>query len=133
MEKEGLIRAISHIKKRKFKIEILLTDRRKQIAKCARERFPSTKHYYDIWHLAKYMYDISWFVIFQYSCISPPPPISTLTHFTSPATHARTHTHTTALRKKLDAATKEKDFELVGEWKKSVINHIYWSAVSTSN
>lgn len=26
---------------------------------------------------------------------------------------------------------KEKECELVGEWKKSLVNHLYWSAVST--
>ena len=38
-----------------------------------------------------------------------------------------------ALRKKIDALEKEKECELVGKWKKSVINHLYWSAVSTPN
>lgn len=36
-----------------------------------------------------------------------------------------------ALRRKLETVAKEKDCELVGEWMKSVINHLYWSAVST--
>ncbi len=29
------------------------------------------------------------------------------------------------------ALAKEKDCELVGEWKRSLLNHLYWSAVST--
>ena len=36
-----------------------------------------------------------------------------------------------ALRKKLEKASKLKDCDLIGRWKKSVINHLYWSAVST--
>lgn len=36
-----------------------------------------------------------------------------------------------AFGKKIDALAKEKDCELVGEWKKSLMNHLYWSAVST--
>ena len=35
------------------------------------------------------------------------------------------------LRKKMEKLAKEKDCELIGEWRKSVINHLYWSAVST--
>jgi len=38
-----------------------------------------------------------------------------------------------ALSKKIDALVKEKDCEMVGKWKKSIINHLYWSAVSTPN
>ena len=41
------------------------------------------------------------------------------------------NTHTTALKKKLDSLSKEKNCELVKDWKKSLINHLYWSAVST--
>ena len=36
-----------------------------------------------------------------------------------------------ALRQKLEIVAKERDCQLVGEWMKSVINHLYWSAVST--
>ena len=38
-----------------------------------------------------------------------------------------------ALCKKIDALEKDKECELVGKWKKSVINHLYWSAVSAPN
>lgn len=37
----------------------------------------------------------------------------------------------TAFKKKVGALAKEKDCEIVGEWKKSLVNHLYWSAVST--
>ena len=36
-----------------------------------------------------------------------------------------------AFKKKVTALAKEKDCEIVGEWKKSLVNHLYWSAVST--
>ena len=36
-----------------------------------------------------------------------------------------------AFRKKIDTLSKEKECELAGEWKKSMINHLYWPAVST--
>lgn len=53
MEKEGLVRAIKFLQKKKFKIGTLVTDRHKQIAKWVRENISSTDHRYDIWHLAK--------------------------------------------------------------------------------
>ena len=37
----------------------------------------------------------------------------------------------TGLRKKLDALSKQKDCRIVGRWLKSLINHLYWSVVST--
>ena len=31
----------------------------------------------------------------------------------------------------MEALAKQKDCELVGEWQSSLINHLYWSVVST--
>ena len=53
MEKEGLVRAIALLRKKKFKIATLVTDRHTQIAKWLRESVPSIDHRYDIWHMAK--------------------------------------------------------------------------------
>uniref|UniRef100_A0A1X7TXK2 Mutator-like transposase domain-containing protein n=1 Tax=Amphimedon queenslandica TaxID=400682 RepID=A0A1X7TXK2_AMPQE len=36
-----------------------------------------------------------------------------------------------SLRKKIEKLVKEKDCGIVGEWLKSIVNHLYWSAVST--
>ena len=58
MEKEGLIRGIQLLRKKKFKISTLVTDRHKQIAKWVKENLPSTDHRYDIWHLAKCMLNL---------------------------------------------------------------------------
>lgn len=58
MEKEGLVRAVNFLSKKKFKIESLITDRHKQIAKWSRENLSATKHYFDIWHMAKCMFGI---------------------------------------------------------------------------
>ena len=47
-----------------------------------------------------------------------------------------THTCTRFLlgfRKKVKALSKQKDCELVGNWEQSMINHMYWCVVSTSN
>lgn len=33
----------------------------------------------------------------------------------------------------MKAVAKQKDCELAGEWKRSIVNHIYWSASSTKD
>ena len=34
--------------------------------------------------------------------------------------------------KKVEKLAKQKDCELVGEWCKSMVNHLYWCAMSTA-
>ena len=36
-------------------------------------------------------------------------------------------------RKKVEKAAKKKDYELIGSWSKSMINHLYWSVMSTKD
>ena len=36
-----------------------------------------------------------------------------------------------AFHRKMEALSKEKECELVREWTKSLVSHLYWSAVST--
>ena len=55
MEKEGLVRAINHLHQKGFKIDILVTDRHKQMAKWFRENLKEADHRYDVWHVAKCM------------------------------------------------------------------------------
>ena len=55
MEKEGLSRALEHLSDKGMAIQVLVTDRHKQIAKWIRETHPEIKHYFDVWHVAKGM------------------------------------------------------------------------------
>lgn len=36
-------------------------------------------------------------------------------------------------RKKVSALAKQKDCQLVGEWERSLVNHLYWCVVSTAD
>lgn len=53
MEKEGLKRVLDFLMQKGVTIEVLVTDRHRQINKWLREQHPSITHYYDIWHVAK--------------------------------------------------------------------------------
>ena len=65
MEKEGLVRSVSFLKKKNFKVGILVTDRHKQIAKWVRENLPATTNYYDVWHVAKCKFTLFYYHAFQ--------------------------------------------------------------------
>lgn len=39
----------------------------------------------------------------------------------------------TGLGKKIDAISKGKDCAVVAQWKKSIVNHIFWCAASTDD
>lgn len=53
MEKEGLVRGIEFLRGYDFNIATIVTDRHPQVRKFMREEMPDTKHYYDVWHVAK--------------------------------------------------------------------------------
>ena len=53
MEKEGLNRVLKFLKEQGLTVEMLVTDRHKQINKWLRESHPEITHYYDVWHVAK--------------------------------------------------------------------------------
>ena len=53
MEKEGLNRVLNFLKEQGLTVEVLVTDRHKQINKWLCESHPEITHYYDVWHVAK--------------------------------------------------------------------------------
>lgn len=53
MGKEGFVRSINFLNDKGIKIEQIITDRHVQIVKHIREEMPNTKHYFDVWHVAK--------------------------------------------------------------------------------
>ncbi|KAL5011915.1 hypothetical protein ScPMuIL_010466 [Solemya velum] len=53
MEKEGLIRCVDWLKSEELDVSTVVTDRNMQIQKWIRENMSTTKHYYDVWHVAK--------------------------------------------------------------------------------
>ena len=53
MEKEGLQSVLNFLQQQGLTVEVLVTDRHKQINKWLRENYPTITHYYDIWHVAK--------------------------------------------------------------------------------
>ena len=53
MEKEGLQRVLNFLQQEKLTVDVLVTDRHRQINKWLRESYPSITHYYDVWHVAK--------------------------------------------------------------------------------
>ena len=53
MELEGAQRCFNFLLQAGLKIPIFISDRHKGIAKWIREKQKDTKHYYDLWHVAK--------------------------------------------------------------------------------
>ncbi|KAF3861261.1 hypothetical protein F7725_000037 [Dissostichus mawsoni] len=79
----------------------------RQIAKWLRETYPHIEHLYDIWHVAK---DFN-YVFNANICLC-------LYIFLG-------------FSKKLLAASNERECQVLRPWIKSVVNHMYWCAVST--
>ena len=57
MEKEGLERVLEFLQQQQqLQVDVLVTDRHRQINKWLRENHPEIMHYYDVWHVAKGIY-----------------------------------------------------------------------------
>ena len=52
-EHAELVRGIKKIKDSGLKMEVFISDRHVQNRKWIKEELPETKHYFDIWHVAK--------------------------------------------------------------------------------
>ena len=52
-ELEGLKRLVSFMESKDLDVEALIKDRHRQCGKWIREQMPQTKHYFDVWHVAK--------------------------------------------------------------------------------
>ena len=115
MEKEGLQRVLQFIQQQDLTIEVLVTDRHRQINKWLQECYPNITHYYDVWHVAKGKNFCSIIVVNTI--------IRSRHHF---VWH-------TGFRKKLEVAAKQKGCEIIGNWQKSIVNHLYWCVSSTSD
>ena len=112
MEKEGLARVLHFLQQQGLKISVLVTDRHRQINKWLRENHPGITHYYDVWHVAKGN------KVYSNLFAIPGSPVSYII---------------IGLRKKLEAVSKQKDCEIIGQWQKSIVNHLYWCVASTPN
>ena len=53
MEKEGLSRVLHNLASQSLSVDVLISDRHRQINKWIRETHPSIVHYFDVWHVAK--------------------------------------------------------------------------------
>ena len=114
MELEGLTRSMNYLLGENLSIGTLITDRHRAIGKWIRTALPTTEHVYDVWHIAKGMYTHMHNVYVTLNV----------------SVHVFLHWNI-GLKKKLVALSKERDCALVGEWIRSIINHLYWCASST--
>ena len=107
MEKEGLLQALQFLHDNALTIGILVTDRHKQINKFMSLNYSDVEHCYDVWYVAKGNSHITVCSII----------ISKLGE--------------QGLKKKLQKAAKYKYCEVVGEWTKSITNHMHWCEASS--
>lgn len=111
MEKEGLLRGLEFFEGNDLSIGLLVTDRHKEINAWLRNNKPEIQHRYDVWHVAKckcLAILLNWFARFCSLLYA-------------------------AFRKKINKLAKEKGCEIIGEWSKSMVNHLYWCALSTDD
>ena len=60
MEKEGLHRGLNFLEENNLDVDVLVTDRHAQINKWLCENKPNISHYFDVWHVAKGIYFLTY-------------------------------------------------------------------------
>ena len=108
MELEGLVRALNFLIDSQVQIGTIITDRHKQINKYLRQKHPGIEHRYDVWHISK--------GTIQYLDVT-----------------VNKMAELTGVKKKLARLAAASECGIVGEWTKSIINHLYWCAASVTN
>lgn len=123
MEKKGLQKCLAFLDENGLQLSVLVTDRHPAIQKMMREDYGHVIHSYDIWHVAKGGIKIQPFRVFLYR---------TIVFFLSYA-FKWSNLFPTGYSKKVEALAKQKECECVRPWIKSMVNHMYWSGISTPN
>lgn len=118
MEKEGLKRSLALLDARGVTVDCIVTDRHPQIQKFLREN--NVTHYYDVWHIAK-----GTSIGFHFH---PHPQLLHLAYFIT----TNVFLMHVGISKKLDKISKMKDCEKLQKWMKSINNHIYWTAATST-
>ena len=83
MELEGLKRTVATLKDAGLSIKTLITDRHKQVGSYVKKELPDTKHYHDIWHVAKGREHNRVQPVCTYSVVNT-SPYNTMLYFTNP-------------------------------------------------
>ena len=128
MEKEGLKCSMEKLKEKGLKVATIVTDRHPQIQKWVRETMrkeihPGAVHFYDPWHICKgtnlvmlcFNWTINplqlfnWYIVLYFKLLFP------------------------GFKAKMLKLAAQKDCNILHEWIKSIINHMYWCAASTPN
>ena len=98
----GLVRALKFLADNSLQVATLVTDRHNQIAKYMTEVKPEIEHRYDVWHVSK----------------GTSPKLMTA--------YCLLALIMTGIKKKSARLAKTKECSLIGEWIKSITNHLYW-------